>query len=135
MALFTWSDKMSVGIGKIDKEHQGLFALMNQLHEGMLGGRGKDVLGSVLGNLMQYTKSHFGNEESLLRLHGYPQLAEHLRYHEVFRKKVGDLETQFKAGTAALSVSTLEFLRDWLTKHILGIDAQYKTFLASKGVK
>jgi hemerythrin-like metal-binding protein len=126
---------MSVGVGKIDKEHQGLFDLMNQLHDGMLSGRGKDVLGPVLGNLMQYTKVHFGNEETLLRLHSYPQLADHMKYHEVFRKKVGDLDTQFKSGTAALSVSTLEFLRDWLSKHILGVDAQYKAFLAAKGVK
>ncbi len=135
MALFTWSEKMSVGVGKIDKEHQGLFDLMNLLHDGMLNGRGKEVLGPVLSNLIQYTKVHFGNEETLLRLHSYPQLADHLKYHEAFRKKVGDLEAEFKAGTAALSVSTLEFLRDWLSKHILGVDAQYKPFLAAKGVK
>jgi hemerythrin len=32
-------------------------------------------------------------------------------------------------------VSTLDFLREWLSQHILGIDMQYKDFLASKGVK
>jgi hemerythrin len=135
MALFVWSDKMSVGIAKIDKEHQVLFGIMNQLHEAMLAGRGKDVLGPVLANLTQYTQVHFGNEEDLLRKHGYPQLADHLKYHEIFRKKMADLETQYKAGIAALSVSTLEFLRDWLAKHILGVDGQYKAFLAGKGVK
>jgi hemerythrin len=126
---------LSVGVGKIDKEHQGLFALMNRLHDGMLAGRGNETLRPVLAELGQYTKVHFGNEEALLRLHGYPRLAEHLKLHEVFRSKVADLEMQVKAGTVALSVSTLEFLRDWLSKHILGTDMQYKDFLASKGVK
>ncbi len=135
MALFVWSDKMSVGVGKIDKEHQGLFVIMNQLHEGMLAGRGKDVLGSALADLTEYTRVHFGNEEYLLRKHGYPLLDDHVKYHDVFCKKLASLAAQYKAGTAALSVSMLEFLRDWLTKHILGVDGQYKGFLADKGVK
>jgi hemerythrin-like metal-binding protein len=135
MSLFNWTPKMSVGIAKIDKEHQGLFDIMNQLHEAMLAGRGNDVFRPVLANLAQYTRVHFGDEEALLRLHSYPRLAEHLKLHETFRTKVGELETQVKGGSVALSVPTLDFLRDWLSKHILGIDMQYKDFLASKGVK
>jgi hemerythrin-like metal-binding protein len=89
----------------------------------------------VLGELGQYTKVHFGDEETLLRLHGYSRLAEHLKLHESFRSKVADLEAQIKAGAVALSIATLDFLRDWLSKHILGTDMQYKDFLAAKGVK
>ena len=135
MALFAWNQQMSVGMAKIDKEHQGLFDIINQLHTAMLAGRGNETLRPVLANLAQYTKFHFGHEEELLRMHGYPGLADHLKLHEIFRAKVGELDMQVKAGTVALSVSTLEFLRDWLSKHILGIDMQYKDFLATKGVK
>jgi hemerythrin len=135
MALVTWTPKMSVGVAKIDREHQGLFDIMNQLHEGMLAGKGREVIGGALGNLIQYTKVHFGDEEVLLKQHQYPKYAEHLKLHETFRTKVAELDAQFKSGTAALSVATLDFLRDWLSKHILGIDMQYKDFLAAKGVK
>jgi hemerythrin len=135
MALVTWTPKMSVGIAKLDKQHQGLFDIMNQLHEGMLQGRGRDILGSAIANLSQYTKIHFGEEEALLRLHAYPQLGDHLKLHQRFRDKLAELDSQFKAGTAALAVSTLDFLRDWLSKHILGVDTQYKDFLAAKGVR
>jgi hemerythrin-like metal-binding protein len=126
---------MSVGIAKFDKEHQGLFDIMNKLHEAMLSGRGKDALRPVLVELGHYTIDHFGHEEALLRLHGYPLLAEHLKIHEAFRKKITEIDAQSKAGAAALSVSTLDFLREWLSQHILGVDMQYKDFLASKGVK
>ncbi len=135
MALFSWTPKMSVGIATIDKEHQGLFDIMNRLHEGMLAGRGNETLRPVLTELGQYTKVHFGNEEALLRSHGYSRLAEHLTLHQSFRSKVAELDAQIKAGAVALSVATLNFLRDWLSKHILGIDMLYKDFLASKGVK
>ncbi len=134
MAIVSWTPAMSVGIAKIDKEHQTLFDLMNKLHDGMLAGKGKETLGPVLAGLLDYTKTHFGDEEALLRKHGYPRFAEHLKLHEVFRGRVAELEAQVKAGTVAMSVSTLDFLRDWLSKHILGIDMQYKEFLASKGV-
>ena len=135
MALFVWSDKMSVGIGKIDREHMGLFDIMNKLHEEMLAGRGKDILGQVLTKLMDYTKVHFGNEEALLRQHGYPGLADHIKLHEGFKHKVAELDAKLKAGNVSLAVSALDFLRDWLIKHIQGVDFQYKPFLASKGVK
>ena len=135
MALFTWTPKMSVGIAKVDKEHQGLFDNINQLHEGMLAGRGKEALGSVLVQLVRYTKVHFGHEEELLRMHGFPGLADHLELHQAFREKVSELDAQVKAGMAALSIATLDFLRDWLAKHILGVDMQYKDFMATKGVK
>ena len=29
----------------------------------------------------------------------------------------------------------MNFLRDWLTKHILGADMQYKPYFAQKGLK
>ena len=135
MTLFAWTQKMSVGMAKIDKEHQGLFDIINQLHAAMLAGRGNQTLRPVLANLAEYTKFHFGHEEELLRMHGYPGLADHLKLHQIFRTKLGELDTQVKAGTVALSVSTLDFLRDWLSKHILGVDMRYKDFLSTKGVK
>lgn len=135
MTLFAWTQKMSVGMARIDKEHRGLFDIINQLHDAMLAGRGSQTLRPVLAHLAEYTKLHFGHEEELLRMHGYPGLADHLKLHEIFRAKVGELDARSKAGTVALSVSTLDFLCDWLSKHILGVDMQYKDFLATKGVK
>jgi len=134
MALFAWAPNMSVGMARIDKEHKGLFDMINQLHTAMLAGRGGEAIRPVVANLGEYMKSHFGHEEELLRMHGYPGLDDHIKRHAVFRSKVGELETQVKAGTVALSVATLEFLCAWLSQHILGIDMQYKTYLSTRGV-
>jgi len=135
MALFAWTPNMSVGMAKIDKEHKGLFEVINQLHTAMLEGRGSETIRAVVAHLGEYMKFHFGHEEELLRMHGYPGLDDHIKRHAVFRAKVSELETQVKAGMVALSVTTLEFLCGWLSQHILGIDNQYKDFLSTKGVK
>ena len=34
-----------------------------------------------------------------------------------------------------LSIEVMDFLKDWLIKHILATDKEYSVFLISKGVK
>jgi hemerythrin len=135
MALVTWTAKMSVGHGKFDKQHQGLFDIINRLHEAMLSGHGKEALGKILGELAHYTRVHFADEETLLGKYFYEGLDEHVKQHDAFRTKVAELDAALKAGKAALSVAALNFLREWLAKHILGVDMQYREFLEERGGK
>jgi hemerythrin len=135
MALITWTDNMSVGVEKIDKEHRGLIDLINQLHSEMLAGRSKDALGTVLDKLVSYTKSHFMTEEVLFKAHGYPQAAAHKKEHDALTTKALGLQKDCKAGSVVISAPVLDFLKDWLTNHILKQDMAYKPFFAGKGVK
>jgi hemerythrin-like metal-binding protein len=135
MALISWSDNMSVGVAKIDKDHKGLIDLINLLHSEMLAGKSKDALGAVLDKLIVYTKTHFAMEETLFRTHGYPQAAEHKKVHEALTEKALALQVDQKAGKSVISAPVLDFLRDWLTNHILKQDMGYKLFFAAKGVK
>ena len=135
MPLITWSEKMSVGVASLDRQHQGLIEMLNTLHSEMLAGRGKDVLGPILAKLIQYTQSHFVHEEGLFRMHAYPWAAEHKKEHDGFVGKAKELDADFKSGKAALTGELMTFLRDWLTKHILGVDMQYEAFFVQKGLK
>jgi hemerythrin-like metal-binding protein len=135
MALITWSGSMSVGIERIDNEHRGLIDLINLLHGEMLAGKSKDSLGKVLDKLVAYTKSHFATEETLFRTHGYPQAAAHKKEHDALTQKALALQADLKAGKLAISAPVLDFLKDWLTNHILKQDMAYRLFLTSKGVK
>jgi len=135
MALISWSDTMSVGVAKIDKEHKGLIDLINLLHGEMLAGKSKDALGVVLDKLIAYTKSHFSYEEMLFRTHSYPQADAHGKEHSALTQKALALQTDLKAGKSVISAPVLDFLRDWLTNHILKQDMAYKLFFAGKGLK
>jgi hemerythrin-like metal-binding protein len=135
MALMTWSDSMSVGIARIDKEHQGLIALINQLNNEVAAGKTKEVLDGVFTKLIDYTKSHFSYEESLLRSHSYPNLPTQNKEHVGFTQKVIEMQTNFKSGKSVLGSPILTFLSNWLVNHILKEDMAYKPFLATKGLK
>jgi len=135
MALISWSDNMSVGVAKIDKEHKGLIDLINLLHGEMLAGKSKDALGVVLDKLIVYTKTHFAYEETLFRTHSYPQGPAHCKEHAALTQKALALQADLKAGKSVISAPVLDFLRDWLTNHILKQDMAYKLFFAGKGLK
>ena len=53
MVFFPWKDEYSVGIKKFDEQHKNLVGFLNELYEAMNNGRGKDILGKVLSNLVQ----------------------------------------------------------------------------------
>jgi hemerythrin len=118
MTYLTWNDSLSVGNSFIDHDHQKLIEMVNRLHVVMHEGRGKDVLGKVLGNLIRYTQEHFQREEDLMRNIKFAGYFDHKEEHEKLLREVLDLQEKFEQGNANLSIQVLHFLRDWLLHHI-----------------
>lgn len=132
--LFPWKDTYSVKIGVIDVQHRGLVNYLNELHLAMVEGRGKETLGKILANLIKYTQNHFATEERLLQLHGYPDYTSHKAEHDHLTTKVLGFQTRFQANEVGLTLDVMEFLKDWLSHHILGSDQKYSPFLNAQGV-
>ncbi|QWR76080.1 bacteriohemerythrin [Candidatus Magnetomonas plexicatena] len=135
MSLITWNDNLSVGVKELDDQHKKLIALINELFDAVTARKGKDALGPVLSELVEYTKYHFGNEERLFATHGYVNAAAHKQEHDDLTQKVISFDAQFKAGRAMVDLLLMNFLKDWLTKHIVGTDKKYSAFLNEKGIK
>ncbi len=134
MALLTWNETYSVKIKKFDDQHRKLIDLINQLHDAMLVGKGKDVMGSVLNSLVDYTKTHFAAEETLMKLHGYPDYEQHKKEHNVLVMQVLDVQRQLREGKTPITQAIMFFLKEWLQQHIQGNDKKYGPFLNGKGV-
>jgi hemerythrin len=95
MAFFEWRDEYSVGIKKIDDQHQEIVNHLNNLFQSMKDGKGKDTLDNVLMGLVQYTKAHFSNEENLMKLYKYPGYEEHKQKHKKMTEHVVRLKKNF----------------------------------------
>lgn len=136
MPLMEWNDKLSVGVAQFDTEHKKLVAMVNELFDAVQGGRGKDALGSILDGLIAYTKTHFANEERYMQQHGYADFATHKAEHEALAKQVVGVQRKYHSGaTPTLSMEVMNFLKNWLIKHIQGTDKKYTPFMNAKGVK
>jgi hemerythrin-like metal-binding protein len=104
MAYFQWSDDLSVGNKHIDSDHKKLLDLCNNLHDAMAQGKGKDVLGKTLGELIQYTKEHFKREEEEMRRINYSNTVAHRQEHDKLIQDVLKLQKEFGEGNAFLTV-------------------------------
>ena len=129
MAIITWSDSYSVNSAPIDSQHKKLFALINDLHDAMLKGKGKDILGPTLDALMDYSREHFVAEEQMLEKLKYPELAVQKAEHAIFIKKISELQTLQKTGKLVLTMPVMEFLTSWMSNHILKNDKKYSTYI------
>lgn len=135
MPLLPWKEEYSVKIREIDEQHKKLVAMINELNDAMSQGQAKQALEKVLDRLVGYTASHFATEERLMQTHGYPGFAEHKEKHEKMTAKVLALQQEYRSGKTRLSIEVMNFLKNWLDKHILGTDMKYSGFLISQGVK
>jgi hemerythrin len=135
MPVFTWNDSYSVGLPSMDNQHKKLFDLINKLYDAMRAGKGQDVIGPVLNEMLDYTKTHFTAEEKILEKHNYPGLAEQKKQHGIYIQKVTEFQQRSQSGSLTLSIETSQFLKEWLLNHIQVIDKKYSDFLKTKGEK
>jgi hemerythrin len=135
VAFIRWNSNLSVNVGAIDVQHQKLIALINALNDAMALGKGKEVLSQIINELVGYTTSHFALEEKYFDQYKYPEAVSHKKEHADFVKKVGEFQDKFNKGIAGLTVEVMQFLKDWLVKHIQGTDKKYSAFFNEKGLK
>jgi hemerythrin len=136
VAYMEWSDKFSVGVDSVDRQHQRLVTMVNELFDAMKAGHGKDVLEKTLDSLVQYTVYHFSYEEKLFADTGYPDAERHKHEHEDLTKQALAIQEKVRSGASfALSMEVMEFLKNWLVNHILGSDKKFGPHLLEKGIK
>jgi hemerythrin-like metal-binding protein len=134
MSAFVWGEKYCLGIEEIDRQHEKLFSLFNQLYDAMQEGHGPDVIDKVLTSVIDYTVYHFGFEEKLLHECGYKEEPAHHAEHLRLTEQAKALAQRLRAGHGDVTVATLQFLGDWLARHILVADRKFVPFLVAQGV-
>lgn len=125
MALVEWTPDLSVHDDELDGQHRKLIDILNKLYDAMKAGKGNAVLGSVLGELIDYTRSHFAYEETIFQECGYELAETHEMEHRRLLEEVDKLQLQFNDGSFLLSVRVLDFLKNWVTEHIVKSDKKY----------
>jgi len=130
---YTWSDIYSIGIPEIDEQHKTLFSLLERLSKAVSARQGSAACIEVLKELVEYTRIHFALEQSLMHLGHYPDYEEHCQLHRGLIEEVEALQEKVTSGSVAISFELLHFLRNWLTKHILGEDMKYAEFFNEMG--
>lgn len=132
MNLFEWTQEYSVEHAELDRQHQRLFQIINELYAALEAGETKDSVGRTLHALIDYTRSHFAAEESLMLRNNYPGYAAHKQMHDKLLDKVTEYGLRLNLGEANLAADVLPFLiGDWLMDHITVTDKKYAPYLVA----
>jgi hemerythrin len=134
MALSVWKNDYSVKVQSIDREHQTLFEMINELHDAMKMGQSSKVVPDIFERLIDYTREHFAYEESLMLRAKYPEFSAHKIEHDKLTNQVLKMKQDFERGNTAISLSLADFLSQWLQAHILNRDKKYSDHLLAAGM-
>jgi len=126
LKLAEWSPQLEIGLPLIDEQHKRFFDLAASLN-----GNGDEIrVMKTLAILSDYIRSHFRDEEILMRAGNYPDLAAHCRLHEQFRHMLADLlgrARQMSLDDIAEEVRYL--INGWFYQHIVSVDADYAPYV------
>ena len=132
--LLSWEQEYSVGVSEIDKDHKFMIKLINDLYEATQDGCVGAALMPVFSALKNYAETHFAKEERYMTECDAPNQEQHRQDHQRMVNKLNELEARHRKGEAAISLETLNFLRNWLKSHICGVDRAMAPYLRAKGL-
>jgi len=130
VTLIEWRSEFETGVEEVDHEHQELVGLINQLHDALDAGVGRDAVSDFLGEVFAKISAHFALEETVMRKHGYDEYAAHKAEHE---QLLDDLRDIMDAHAAAENFDYRDALkgavRDWFVNHFKTKDARLHRML------
>ena len=123
MATLQWVPDLDTGIHEIDVQHRRIVDYINRLNE-VRETRDKKALSDVIAEMVDYTMSHFAFEEELMQNAGYMFTGPHKRVHEIFTRKVAEMQARFEGGEDVIE-ELHGMLSRWLFNHIRNEDHGY----------
>lgn len=129
--VIIWSDFLRVGLDPMDRDHQVIISLLNEVTRG----KANDVdLDDVIQELLDFTQHHFQREDTIMTICSYPKQSEHQESHRNILKRVIGLAEQWHQDRSQYILKQFHgLLKDWLMGHILTTDAELAAFAKGKG--
>jgi methyl-accepting chemotaxis protein len=124
---YKWDDSFTTGNAHVDGQHKQLFTALNELLDAVAGGKSENEVKKALTFLVDYTGTHFSDEEKIQQQYKFPGFAQHKKVHDTFKANVQKLDVSVKKSGDAEKVATLiqDMVGNWLTFHIKGMDMQW----------
>lgn len=126
MEKIVWDEAWSLGFERIDLQHKQLISLINRITFDEI------KIKELIGDLIDYTSLHFGDEEALMFEYCYTQdlFSAHKEEHRKFTNTL--LEVSFVLGDDINEELVEKFKRvsvTWFKVHFLGTDKLLVDFI------
>ena len=125
MAQIQFDESLETGIDVVDDQHRSLIEIYNHLDAAFHAHRGQREMAEILARLFQYTKIHFETEEALMERYDYDGLEAHRAEHVALVEQLKKFVIRFKRNEERISVEMLNFVANWVTRHIQESDLDF----------
>ena len=135
MEKIIWKREYSVGVERLDRQHQRIISVINKLIAKPRIFSKSGTISEVLSELNSYVSEHFLLEEQLLEENNYPSLIDHSKKHTEYGERIADFCLKSMKKNKNVHEELLSYLGEWWIGHILYEDMKYKSFFEEKGIR
>lgn len=128
---FTQEDK--VNLPSIDDQHKSMAEIINSIYDGVIAADKKTIL-NHLNKFLEIIKTHFEDEERLMKNNHFPGYISHKLEHDRFYRQILLTTDQFSKGLENVGIEQLKGIKRWFFNHIEINDKKLGKFLAEKGI-
>jgi len=127
---FIWRNALRIGVAAIDEDHRVIISLLNKISYRNIA---DDDMSMIIGELIDYTRHHFRQEEAVMEACDFPDLEAHREHHHTLEADVQVLIDNWRAGHDPKALLALQkFLRGWLIDHIANDDTKIAKYALGK---
>jgi hemerythrin-like metal-binding protein len=130
-----WNESFSVKVKSCDEAHRKLLSLIQRLHDSIVMDQGPAYTQVILAELADYTDTHFASEEALLVQTKYSGLELQCHQHQTFVAKLVEFRQSLEYAPTTTPLAMVEYLKNWLVRHIKMVDCQYSSHLNANGIQ
>ena len=131
-SFFKWDQsRLTTHVDAMDNEHKKLIEIMNRLYERNEAKASKSELATIVKELASWTVTHFEHEEKFFDTLAYSQASVHKKIHKDLIERLKGHQAEFEK-SGVLGPAFFQFLKTWLSAHIMGIDTKYGEIAAKK---
>jgi hemerythrin-like metal-binding protein len=132
-----WDSSFETGVSEIDEQHRILVNTINEAAVTLGENSNLAILEQITNDLLSYALYHFETEEELMNEYNYEEAPDedmqtHLSQHRDFSSTVVTVKDNMKSGKPITKDELLNFLKNWLTNHILYTDKKFGAFILAK---
>jgi hemerythrin len=132
--MIEFDDNLLTHVEEMDKQHMRLVELLNNVYELLKEGKKEEAIELFKREILSYIEYHLSEEEKFMEKIGYPELDNHRKAHDIFRREVYNLCTRIEKGDPEAFKQALSYTLGWLYNHIAKTDKKYGIYAKEKGL-
>jgi hemerythrin-like metal-binding protein len=131
VALLEWKDEYRMGIADIDRSHEELIGIINDIYHSLGNSAGRESIQSFLDQVYVLASDEFDLEEQLMKERRYEGYDDHRADHERMLKAIRQLADTFELAEEGAENSRAlgEQLGSWFGTHFRTFDARLRRLL------